>query len=185
MIRLIAAVRSTLIVSALLFGAPALLLALAGSPIPRHHPSAVQLETWLNDPLNPVYKDEVARTLAWTGWALLAMIICAVLAHHLRIGRWSKVINYLPPPMQSLTAAVLGTAAVTASTANLAASPQPASIPAADTHHLDMQRPTHSTADLGREHGQDRRSPPARDGYIPTPGGATPASDKNTHVRCA
>lgn len=146
MIRFIAAVRSTLIVTAWLLGGPVLLFAVAGSPIPPRRPSAVQVETWLDDPLNPLYKEETARTLAWIVWALIAIAICAVLAHHLRPSRWTKIIGHLPPPMQSLTAAVLGTAAVTAPISNLAVSPEAVSTHITDTHQLDMQQPVTLTA---------------------------------------
>ena len=138
MIRLMAAARTALIVAAWLFGVPAVLIAITGSPLAAVRPTAVRVQAWMQNPLDPAYKTATAAVLAWTIWGLTAMVIVAVLAGHLRSARWATLITYLPPPAQGLAAAVLGTAVVATSTSPLVTSAT--SAPAA-TSDLDHRQP--------------------------------------------
>ncbi|MGX6606178.1 BTAD domain-containing putative transcriptional regulator [Micromonosporaceae bacterium Da 78-11] len=79
-----------------------------------------------------MYKEEAARAAAWTVWLLITLALAAVLADHTRTARWSRFIGYLPRPVQSLTAAILGTAVVTTAV-NGAPTPAAASSTAAGT----------------------------------------------------
>src|SRR4051812_9602093 len=137
MIRLMAAARATLVLAAWLLGVPAILVAIAGSPIPAGLPSAAQAQAWLDDPLDPAYKHETVEILAWTVWGLITIVILAALVHQLRALRWAKLISYLPPPAQSLAAAILGTAVVATATSPLVTPPAAASAGTSDM--LDLE----------------------------------------------
>jgi hypothetical protein len=139
MIRLMAAARTTLLVTAWLAGGPAMLLAVAGTPLPPEPPTAAQVQAWLHNPLDIAYQAESVRVLAWTIWALITLAILTVLALHLRALRWGRIVAYLPPPAQSLAAAILGTAVVATSTAPLLTPPVAASPTASDLRDLELQ----------------------------------------------
>src|SRR5690349_24851078 len=127
MIRTVAVVRDALILLALVAGPPAGLLAVAGSPIPDELPSAAVLQDWLPNPLQPRYVTVLGAYTGWLLWVACTLLIGVTIAGSARrprlrrLGRWR---HYLPGPMQSLTATVVGAAAVTsaASPAAIAAS---------------------------------------------------------------
>jgi DNA-binding SARP family transcriptional activator len=113
MIRMIAAVRATITALVLLAGAPVLLVALGGSPVPARTPSVAQVQAWLDDPLQPRYVPGTARAVAWSIWALIAATILTVGVMRARRWRWARLAVYLPGPVQGLAATVLGAATVT------------------------------------------------------------------------
>jgi DNA-binding SARP family transcriptional activator len=113
MIRMIAMIRATTATVALLAGVPVLLVALGGSPLPDHPPSATQVQAWLEDPLLPAYVPGTARVVAWLIWALLAALVFAVGVLRARRWRWERLAAYLPGPVQGLAATLLGAATVT------------------------------------------------------------------------
>ncbi len=122
--------------SLLLIGLPTALVRLAGSPLPTHPPTRDEWAAWLQQPLTRATLVDGAALLAWAMWAaLLAVVLASAyrwiarLCHHLPDIR-------LPGPLQSLSAAMLGTVAVSTSVA--AASPPAAAhaaVAAADTTH--------------------------------------------------
>jgi DNA-binding SARP family transcriptional activator len=113
MIRMIAAIRATITAVALLAGVPILLVALGGSPLPDHTPSAAQVQAWLDDPLLPQYGPGTARAVAWLIWALLATLILTAWVLRARRWRWARLAAYLPGPTRGLAATLLGAATVT------------------------------------------------------------------------
>lgn len=116
MIRMVAAIRVVVVACALLFGVPALLFAVAGSPLPAQTPSAEQWQLWANDPLHPRYAGATARTVMWLVWALLAVLVAAAVAARVRRLPWSRAAGYLPGPLQGLAATLIGAATVTTAT---------------------------------------------------------------------
>jgi nucleoid-associated protein YgaU/DNA-binding SARP family transcriptional activator len=120
-IRFVAATRTAVIVIAWLVGAPILLTALAGAPLPDRSPAVEQITAWWQAPLHPAHKAVTVRALAWLIWAVTAAALSAVLAAQVRRLRWSTVTAWLPPPVQSLTAALVGAAAITTTAAAPAA----------------------------------------------------------------
>ena len=176
MIRLIAAVRTTVIVTAWLLGVPAITVAVAGSPIPSRPPSAMQLRAWLENPLNPAHKAATATALGWIVWGLITTAILMIFARHLRTMRWAKIINHLPPPAQSLTAAILGTAVVATSTSPLVTPPAVAAVPVSDLTGVDAPHTALPTRDNSR---------PAPNLTVPAPSGrnamVTTASPADHH----
>jgi nucleoid-associated protein YgaU len=118
MFKIIAVVRDTLVVLALVAGPPAGLLAVAGSPIPDQLPSATALQGWVDDPLQPPLAAVTATTLGWLLWAAYTAAIVASLTARLRVRpRWRRLYAGLPSPMHGLAATLLGAAAVTSATA--------------------------------------------------------------------
>jgi hypothetical protein len=138
MIRMIAAVRDVIVVAAWTVGAPVLLAAVAGPPIPQRAPSAAVVRAWVDDPLHPDFAAATARTLAWLVWAVCTAAILVCLAAQLRSlpARLRRLIVYLPPPVQGLTATLVGAAAVTTAAAPAASAPALPPAPAVDTIHL-------------------------------------------------
>jgi hypothetical protein len=122
--------------SLLLIGLPTALVRLAGWPLPTHPPTRDEWVAWLQQPLTRATLVDGAALLAWVMWAaLLAVVLASAyrwiarLCHHLPDIR-------LPGPLQSLSAAMLGTVAVSTSVA--AACPPAAAhaaVAAADTTH--------------------------------------------------
>jgi two-component SAPR family response regulator len=159
MIRLMAAARATLVLAAWLLGVPAMLVAIAGSPIPAALPTAAQAQAWLDDPLNPAYQHKTVEILAWTVWGLITIAILAALVHQLRALRWARVISYLPPPAQSLAAAILGTAVVATATSPLVTAPAAASAGTSDLKDLESAHTTLSAR--GSTHAAATRAAPA------------------------
>src|SRR4051794_41977529 len=98
MIRMIAAVRATVIAVTLLAGVPILLVALGGSPLPDQAPSAAQMQTWLDDPLRPQYVPATARVVAWLIWALVAAGIFGGWGLRARRGRAAPATGRPPRP---------------------------------------------------------------------------------------
>ncbi|WP_328469093.1 LysM peptidoglycan-binding domain-containing protein [Actinoplanes sp. NBC_00393] len=113
---MVAAIRVVVVACALLFGVPALLFAVAGSPLPAQTPSAEQWQLWANDPLHPRYAGATARTVMWLVWALLAVLVAAAVAARVRRLPWSRAAGYLPGPLQGLAATLIGAATVTTAT---------------------------------------------------------------------
>jgi two-component SAPR family response regulator len=137
---MIATVRDTLIVLALVAGPPIGLLAVAGSPIPDRLPSAAVVAAWVHDPLQPPFAAVMAVTAGWLLWSLYTGAILACLAAQARLprARLRRMYACLPGPVQGLTATVLGAAAVTTAAAPVTAGPPAATSDTAtvDTHHL-------------------------------------------------
>ncbi|MCA2216304.1 LysM peptidoglycan-binding domain-containing protein [Jidongwangia harbinensis] len=130
MIRFVVAARTTVLVTAWLIGAPLLLTAVTGPPVPEHWPTAEQIHAWLDDPHHPAHQEATARILAWLVWAITAAAISTVLTTSLRRLPWAAFTRYLPPPVQGVTAAMLGTAAITTSAAPAAAATTPVAVTA-------------------------------------------------------
>jgi DNA-binding SARP family transcriptional activator len=121
MIRMIAAIRTTVITMAFIVGVPTVLVTLGGNPLPDQAPSATQLQTWLDDPLHPQYAPATAWVVVWLIWALLAAMIFTVWVLRARRWRWARLTAYLPGPVQGLAATLLGAATVTTTVAALPA----------------------------------------------------------------
>ena len=146
MIRLIAAVRDLLILGALIAGVAVGLAAVAGPPLPRRLPSGDQLRGWLDDPLQPGYAAATAATLGWLLWTAMTAAIGMHLAarlHHLT-PQLTRICVHLPGPVRTLTATVLGAAAITATATPTAAATTPT---ATDTTPNDNQ-PTSPAATI-------------------------------------
>jgi DNA-binding SARP family transcriptional activator len=135
MTRIIAAVRDLIVVAGWTVGAPVVLAAVAGPPIPQHPPSAAVVRAWVEDPLHAGFAAATARTLAWLVWAVCTAAILGCLAGQLRRlpARLRRLIAYLPPPVQGLTATLVGAAAVTTATAPAASAAALPPAPAVDT----------------------------------------------------
>ncbi|MEU8606660.1 BTAD domain-containing putative transcriptional regulator [Actinoplanes sp. NPDC048791] len=128
MIRLMAAIRTTVAVVTLLVAVPLLLAAVGGSPLPDRVPSSVQIQNWLKDPMQPQHVAATIRAGAWLIWALLVATVLGVMGARVRRWRWARLTVYLPGPVQGLAATLLGAATVTTAVGV----PQPhAAIPAA------------------------------------------------------
>ncbi|GAA3943185.1 LysM peptidoglycan-binding domain-containing protein [Actinoplanes auranticolor] len=113
MIRLMAAIRTTVAVMALLAAVPLLLAAIGGSPLPDRTPSSVEIQNWLDDPMQPQYVAATVKAAAWVIWALLAAAVLGVMWVRVRRWRWARLAIYLPGPVQGLAATLLGAATVT------------------------------------------------------------------------
>ena len=113
MIRLVAAIRATVTVVALLVAVPVMLTVVGGSPLPDRVPSSGQVQAWLDDPLRPQYVASTVRAGAWLIWALLVVVVLAVMVARVRRWRWARLTVYLPGPVQGLAATLLGAATVT------------------------------------------------------------------------
>ncbi|GGL12849.1 BTAD domain-containing putative transcriptional regulator [Mangrovihabitans endophyticus] len=158
-----AAARTALIVAAWLLGAPALLVAVAGSPVPSAAPSAGQVRAWLDDPLNPVYQQQTAIVLAWSVWALITLAVLAVLTAQLRwrlrTAHRPAIVSRLPAPAQSLAAALLGTAVVATAASPLLT--PPAAAVAAAPHLHDPGDPSGAAPTAAGPGTDTRQQPPA------------------------
>ena len=149
MIRMIAAIRDVIVAAGIVLGGPVLLTAAAGSPIPHQLPTAAVLRVWLDDPLNPAFAAVTGRTIGWLVWAACALAVLFCLAGRLsRLpARLRHLMAYLPPPVQGLTATMVGAAAVTTTAAApaAAAAPPPASpvdtVPPATGHQPAVTTP--------------------------------------------
>ncbi|MET8147890.1 BTAD domain-containing putative transcriptional regulator [Actinoplanes sp. NPDC049668] len=129
MIRLMAAIRTTVAVVTLLAAVPLLLAEIGGNPLPDRVPSTVQIQNWLDDPLQPQYVAATAEAAAWLIWALLAATVLGVMGTRVRRWRWARLAIYLPGPVQGLSATLLGAATVTTTAVGV---PQPhAAVPTA------------------------------------------------------
>jgi DNA-binding SARP family transcriptional activator len=146
MIRAMAALRATLAAGAWLVGVPALLLVVAGNPLPRRRPPMAQIQTWLNEPLEPAYVRGTALVMIWLFWAVVTA--CIAMAAVRRVRRWdcSRLAVYLPGPVQGLAATLLG--AATATSAGVTPAAQ-ASMPPTAAEPADYLGPSarpHTTA---------------------------------------
>src|SRR4051794_783191 len=111
MIRMIAAIRGALALLLLTAAVPAVLVALAGSPIPISLSSIEDLQDWLHDPLQPRFAAGTAGVVAWLVWAAVtAAVLRNVAARLPRLAGLAghRLTSYLPRPVQGLTATVLG-----------------------------------------------------------------------------
>jgi DNA-binding SARP family transcriptional activator len=135
MICRIAAVRDALVTTALVVGPPVLLITLTGPPLPRQWPSVAAVQAWADEPLHPSYAAGTARTIAWLVWAALAAAVLAALSGRLRQlpAQLRRMTTFLPPPVQGLTATMVGAAAVTTVAAPAAATDTAAPAAAVDT----------------------------------------------------
>ncbi|MFI7543765.1 BTAD domain-containing putative transcriptional regulator [Actinoplanes sp. NPDC049599] len=113
MIRLMAAIRTTITVVTLLAAVPLLLFAIGGSPLPDRVPSSLQIQNWLDDPMQPQYVAATVKAGAWLIWALLVAAVLGVMGARVRRWRWARLTIYLPGPVQGLAATLLGAATVT------------------------------------------------------------------------
>ena len=129
MIKMMAAVRTFVIAGALLFGVPVLLALAAGSPLPQRVPSADQLRAWLDEPLQPRYAGDTARVVAWLIWAAVAAAVLAAAAAQIRRWPWTRLLTYVPRPLQGLAAAIIAAATVTAAGSAVAAPAAAATVP--------------------------------------------------------
>ncbi len=122
MIRLFATLRTMIAYLAILAGAPILLIAISGPPWPDRKPSSEQVQAYLDTPMDPEHISTTGQALAWSVWLLVMAGVSALMVARARSRdwrrSWERVCYYLPGPMQSLAAGLLGTASVaTASTA--------------------------------------------------------------------
>jgi DNA-binding SARP family transcriptional activator/LysM repeat protein len=134
MFRIIAAVRDALIVLAFVACPPAVLLAIAGSPLPDPLPSAAAVRAWVDDPLQPHFVAATGSTLGWLLWAAYTAAIVAYLTARLRATRprWRRSYAWLPSPLQGLAATLVGAAAVTSAAVPPATAAT--AVPATDGH---------------------------------------------------
>ncbi|MFI6079111.1 hypothetical protein ACIA5C_47160 [Actinoplanes sp. NPDC051343] len=132
MIRLVSAIRKGIFAAVVLTGAALLLLAVCGNPLPARLPDAGQFRAWIDAPFQPRYATATARTFAWLLWSVIAVTVIATGVARLRRLRLTQVVAALPGPVQGVTAALLGAAAVTSATPGLAtaAPPVDAAVPA-------------------------------------------------------
>jgi DNA-binding SARP family transcriptional activator len=143
-IRTMATIRTCLGMAALLVGVPLLLLAAGGgSPLPDRPPTVDQIHTWLEDPLHRRYAAATVRTFAWVGWAGIAGIVIIAAGGRLRRWRWHRLSRYVPGPIQTVAATLVGAASVTAAGSGAQAHPAlPAAAAVPDPHRaLDTSPP--------------------------------------------
>ncbi len=141
MIRWFAAIRAGLAAVTVVAGVPVLMLLVGGNPLPHQLPAAEQVQAWTADPLARAYLPEVARTMAWMIWALIAWAMLGTCLRRVRRWRWARLAMYLPGPVQGLAATLLGAATVTAGVGGL---PAHAAVPttAGDSHGPDHHHGT-------------------------------------------
>ncbi|GIH21376.1 bacterial transcriptional activator domain-containing protein [Rugosimonospora africana] len=151
----------------LLVGLPIGLLHAPGRPeIPHHLPTHHQLATFAAEPLT---RPTAITGFILLGWLLWAALACAALAAiYQRLVWWCRWLPRmrLPGPLQSLSAAVLGTIAV--SGASTAASAAPPTTHIGLTHTDRTQHPPASSTTPS--------TPSAASTHTPTPPTATPLS---------
>jgi DNA-binding SARP family transcriptional activator len=169
MIRLMAAARTTLVVNVWLVGVPAVLIVLAGSP----DPGVSRVRAWLVNPLDPRHIHQSGAVLAWTIWLSGTLVVLHRIAQRLAAARWGKLIGYLPAPVQSLAAALLGTAVVATSTSALVTSTASSLVTAADTTDLGTL-PAAWSDHIARPAGT-QATPPQAVSSRPTDAGEDPA----------
>jgi DNA-binding SARP family transcriptional activator len=124
-IRTMATIRTCLVMAALLVGVPLLLAAAGGSPLPDRPPTVDQIHTWLEDPLHRRYAAATARTFAWVVWAGLVGIVIIAAGGRLRRWRSQRLRRYVPGPVQTVAATLVGAASVTAAGTGAQAHPAP------------------------------------------------------------
>ncbi|GIF16859.1 bacterial transcriptional activator domain-containing protein [Actinoplanes teichomyceticus] len=136
---MLAALRTMIVRLVVLAGIPTMMITVSGPPWPQHPPSAEQVQAYLNTPLNPDHAATTGWALAWALWGITAI---GTLAWSITRARsrdwqnsWERLCYYLPGPMQSLAAGLLGTAAVTTTATALPAHATPPA-PTADVHPL-------------------------------------------------
>jgi DNA-binding SARP family transcriptional activator len=116
----------------LLVGLPVGLIRLAGWPLPTHLPSHDQLAQWIQQPLTRETVIAAAACVAWLMWAaLLYAALSEVYTYAARLCRHLPRIRP-PGPLQGLSAAMLGTVAVSTAAAGTAPAAH-ASVAAAGT----------------------------------------------------
>jgi hypothetical protein len=107
--------------SLLLIGLPVALIWLVGWPLPSHLPTGDEWAAWVQQPLTRTTVIDAAALVAWAMWTVL--LATALTAAHRRIARMCRHLPdlRLPGPLQGMSAAMLGTVAV--STAGAGATP--------------------------------------------------------------
>ncbi|GAA4595857.1 hypothetical protein GCM10023107_35540 [Actinoplanes octamycinicus] len=138
MIRVLAVIRTAIVVVAVLAGPPAVMLAVGGAPWPARTVTAEQVQQWLDAPLNAEHAGTTGWVIAWIGWALTASIVLAlgVTRACSRDWRrsWERICYFLPGPMQGLAATLLGTATVATAGGAMPAHAAAPAVAAADGH---------------------------------------------------
>ena len=170
MIRMMHAIRTGVLVAAVLAGMPLILAAVAGSPHPDRLPTAGQFQAWVDEPFAPRYAAATARAFAWLVWAALTAAVLAAAGAQLRRRPWKRLAGYLPGPVQGLAAALVGAATVTTATSGLASAASPPSTTA-----------PHGLAPTDARARSD--APAARATMIATPVARPPVSDAPTEPR--
>jgi DNA-binding SARP family transcriptional activator len=99
----------------MLVGPPAALIRLVGWPLPDHRPTRPELEAWVQQPLTRGSILGAAAVVGWLMWAcFLAVVLVEAYRRAARLVRCLPTIR-LPGPLQGLSAAMLGTVAVSSS----------------------------------------------------------------------
>ncbi|MFC7527549.1 BTAD domain-containing putative transcriptional regulator [Actinoplanes sp. GCM10030250] len=135
----------------ILAGFPVVMATINGPPWPDQKPTAAQVQDYLAAPLSPHNAATTGWALAWALWGLVAMGVNSLAVTRLRSRdwrrTWERLCYYLPSPLQSVAAGLLGTAAVATSATALpahavtpaaAATPDdclPTSTPTSHQHH--------------------------------------------------
>ena len=134
--RMTSAVASLSWTSVLLIGLPAVLIRLVGWPLPRHMPTGAEWTAWAQQPLTRAALLDTAAILAWLMWAaLLATVLATAYGRVARLRRHLPNLR-LPGPLQSLSAAMLGTVAVSTSVSTVTMPPAHAAVAADNLPHL-------------------------------------------------
>jgi DNA-binding SARP family transcriptional activator/nucleoid-associated protein YgaU len=180
MIRAFAAARTTASVAIVLIGVPAALLRVGGPPAPHRLLHADAVQAFIRDPLSPPFVTVAALAAGWLMWAAFCTAVLlrlVALLPHTVLRRWPV---RLPGPLQSLTAAILGAATISATPHGAATPPPPAAAtdstaiagsPGTVTMHIGTR--THAISALDNNH------PP---GIRTTPTTTRPAAD-NHHTK--
>ncbi len=153
--------------SLLLIGLPAALIRLVGWPLPAHAPTREEWVAWAQQPLTRATILGSAAILAWAMWAaLLATILASAYARIARLRRHLPDIR-LPGPLQGLSAAMLGTLAVSTSVGGAASTPAvstsvggAASTPAAAHAAATADTPHPARPDLTADRHPTEPTPP-------------------------
>ncbi|MEV6299866.1 BTAD domain-containing putative transcriptional regulator [Actinoplanes sp. NPDC051861] len=141
---------------------------ISGPPWPDQKPSAEQVQDYLEAPLDPHHAATTGWALAWVLWGLVAMGITSLAVTRARSRdwqrTWERVCFYLPSPLQSVTAGLLGTAAVATSATALPAHAVTPTAAAAPDDHLPAAIPAShqdpATADYGQLTSGERTPTP-------------------------
>ncbi|WP_203790403.1 BTAD domain-containing putative transcriptional regulator [Paractinoplanes rishiriensis] len=113
--------RAFVLTTAVVAGAPVLLIAVGGNPLPEQPPTVQQMQAWLRMPFDPRYAAATAIIFCWLMWAAITVAVGAAVAARIRRRRWVRLLACLPGPVQGLTATLIGAATVTVAGPGLSA----------------------------------------------------------------
>ena len=126
--RLVRSIAYGTVILAVIVGAPWLLLAFFGSPVPTSVPDAETAREWFDQPNTGPHLFAVVLLLVWGGWAVFTYVIAVEVYAAIRRIRAPRI--RLATPLHSVAAGLVGATATAISSAAANAAPPPAPVDA-------------------------------------------------------